>query len=245
MKTALITGATSGIGKEYAKALAKKGYDLILTGRREKVIKPFVKELKKEFKIKVDLVLADFSNKDDLNTLIKKINSKKEISILVNNAGFGSKTSFFEDSIKNTSDMVNTHVNAVIELTYLVAKKMIKKNEGIIINVSSLAAFLPFSKSQIYSSTKSFIKTFSETIYLELKRNNVKIQCLCPGFTKTDFHGTRDISKFLPMTSKKVVDISLKNLNKLICVPGTINKTIYLLSKVIPRKILIKLIRKI
>ncbi|MEA3560167.1 MAG: SDR family oxidoreductase [Candidatus Omnitrophota bacterium] len=249
-KYALITGATSGIGAAFAAHLAQSGYNLIITGRREKIIQKVAGEIKTNYKVDVRVILADFSMKNDLDRLTAYLNEIDNIEILVNNAGFGNRKLFFDDDFNNQEKMLKVHINAVVRLTRRIVPKMIKNGKGIIINVSSLAAFLPSSTTGIYCATKAFINTFSESMHIILKDKNIKVQALCPGFTRTDFHQKLDIGRSMLknkgiirwMAADDVVKISLAALKKrkVIVIPGFFNKLIKLLITLLPKNLYYK-----
>ncbi len=247
MKYALITGATSGIGKEFAIALARKGYNLILTGRREKELNELKNILEKEQKINIILVIGEFSDYRTLNSILENAKGKN-IKFLINNVGYGNKMSFFEGTLDESLKMINVHINSVIRLCYEIAPLM---KDSYIINTSSMAAYLPTSYNHIYASTKSFLITFSEALNFSLKNNNVKVKVLCPGFTYTDFHrNEKDIkskkNKFKWMKSEKVVEYTMKNIDnkKIILVPGIINKIAYYFLKLMPKFIVYNFLGK-
>ena len=228
-KLALITGGTSGIGRSFADYFAKQGFDLILTGRNKSSL-PIKEELEKKYKIKVKIILADFKKISDIRKIEKHVKDL-DISILVNNAGFGNKTSFFEDSMENHVEMINTHIMATTRLTHLIGNKMIQRKKGTIINVSSLGAIVQLKSSIMYSATKSFLIPFTKLIHKNLKKHNIRVQVLIPGFVKTSFHKREKANKFLifPISPEEVIRESIKCLNKgrIICVPGHISKLTY------------------
>lgn len=235
-KIALITGATSGIGAEFAKQFASQNYDLIITGRREKIINAFADELKQKYKINVEVVIAELANENDLNLLEQKIKNINNLEILVNNAGFGDRKPFAEGNIELYQSMVTAHITATMKLTRAALNNMIINKAGTIINVASMGAFIRFPGSNIYCATKAFITLFSETLSLELKNTGIKVQSLCPGLTVTDFfvplnEDIKELEKsrnwlYKTMSAKEVVAISLKYLanNKFLCIPGWRNK---------------------
>lgn len=253
-KLAIITGATSGIGAAYAELLASKNYNLIITGRRAKIINKLAKNLISKYKIEIKVIIIELSNDSELNKFTRYIKKIKNIDILINNAGFGSRKSFFEDSYLNQEKMINVHITATTKIVYAVTPKMIKQNMGIIINVSSIAAFLSGPESTIYCATKAFLNTFSKSIYIALKKYNIKVQALCPGFTRTDFHDKLKIdNKKLKnhsiirwMTAKKVALLSYKNIkkNKVVYIPGFSNKLLHFLIILIPDYLYFKLAEK-
>jgi len=249
-KLALITGATSGIGSAFAMKYAQMGYDLLITGRRKEKIKNNAKNIRKKFNVQVEVYIIELSNTKEVDNFIDYISDKK-ISVLINNAGFGLFKNYHEEEISKWENMLDVHVRVPMKLAHTVIPKMIEKNEGVIINVSSLNAFLVFPKISIYSSTKAFIKNFSEVLNMELKEKGIKVQTLCPGFTKSNFHEKMgiDISKrkgLLWMTSEKVVEKSIKCLekSKVICIPGVGNKLMTFLLRLLPKNIYYKLMSK-
>lgn len=254
-KIAVITGATSGIGKEFSRSLAKKGYSLILLGRREQILKEVANDIEKEFKVKVDINILDITNKNDLDIFIDKVSKYSNIEFLINNAGHGAENSFTKDNIENQIEMIDVHVVATVKLTYAIANIMKKNKKGYIINLSSLASFNAFPTSGMYCGTKSFLTRFSECLALELLESNIKVQALCPGFTRTDFHEKLEMDEnklknkglIRWMMPEEVVDISLKNIEKnlkVIVIPGLCNKVIHIISKMIPRIIYYKVALK-
>ncbi len=253
-KIAVITGATSGIGKEFSERLANMGYDLIIVGRREEIIKKVSKDIEKKYGVNVETKILDLSNNESLIEFIDFINKKDNIEYLVNNAGHGAIDTFTKDNIENQVEMINVHVIAAVRLCHTIANKMKKRKKGYIINLCSIASFNTFPTSGMYCATKGFLSSFSQSLALELKEYGVKVQALCPGFTRTDFHEKLNMDKNILknkgivkwMTPKEVVDISLNNINKskIIVVPGLGNKIMCLASRFAPRFIYYKIALK-
>jgi len=186
MATALITGATAGIGASYANLLAKEGFDLILVARDLPRLNKVAKELSKRFGVKAQCIKADLTKPSQLAKVEKRVaDSKKPIDILVNNAGFGIKDSFTVSNLDKEQELLDVLVTAPMRLTHAVLPVMIKRNTGIIVNVSSVASFIA---GGTYSAAKSYLTVFSESLHTELRGTNVKISALCPGFTRTEFH---------------------------------------------------------
>ena len=255
-KIACVTGATSGIGAAFAKKFARQGYDLIITGRRKEKIESLSNTLSKENKINVEVIIAELSDDKELNMLADKIKNTKNLEILVNNAGFAKENFFHEEKFSTHEVMLKVHNLALIKLCHAVLPNMVSKGKGIIINVSSLIVFTPFPANAMYAASKSFVKLFTESIYLELQGTGVKVQALCPGMTRTDFHRKmgfdentfyKDKGMMKAMTSEEVVDISLQYLekDKVLCVPGGNNKLISFLLKVLPRAVIYKMVSSI
>lgn len=251
-KTACITGATSGIGAAFAKRFAKQGYDLIITGRRKEKIESLSNTLSKENNINVEVIIAELSDAKQLDLLTDKIKKMTNLEILVNNAGFAKENFFHEEDFSTHELMLKVHDLALIKLCHAVLPNMVSKGKGIIINVSSLLAFTPSPTNAMYSASKAFVKLFTESIYLELQGTGVKVQALCPGFTRTDFHEKmgfdkntfyKDKGMMKAMTPEEVVGISLQYLekDKVLCVPGGNNKLSRFLLKVLPQAVIYKI----
>ena len=227
-KIVLITGATSGIGAEYARRFAREGYDLIVTGRREAKIKVLADELSRENNVDVEVVLIELSNADEVESFLEKIKDK-DIDVLVNNAGFATSRFFHKEPLQTQADMVAVNILCAVKLTYAILPGMLRKRSGIIINVSSTGAFMSTPNQATYVGTKAFLRAFSEALYFELVGTGVKIQAVCPGLTKTDMpirlgipeDQLVDRGPFKWITPQEVVDASLKDLgkNKVICFP--------------------------
>jgi short-subunit dehydrogenase len=225
MATALITGATAGIGASYANLLAKEGFDLILVARDLPRLNKVAKELSKRFGVKAQCIKADLTKPSQLAKVEKRVaDSKKPIDILVNNAGFGIKDSFTVSNLDKEQELLDVLVTAPMRLTHAVLPVMIKRNTGIIVNVSSVASFIA---GGTYSAAKSYLTVFSESLHTELRGTNVKISALCPGFTRTEFHARgrmkmTALPKFMWLDSDKLVSKSWKyaKANRVICIPG-------------------------
>lgn len=245
-KTALITGATSGIGLAFARHFASIGYDLILTGRRKEIIGPAASEITKRYGVNAKVIIAELAKKSDVQKVVKAIADAENLDALVNNAGFGLNGMFYELKLKEHLDMLCVHVETPITLIHAALPGMIKRKRGIIINVSSLGAWTPAPINGIYGGTKSFLNIFTESLHMEVHPYGIKVQALCPGFTSTDFHkqmgieGEMKKQRFLYwMKPEDVVKISMKYLEKdrVICIPGIPNKAIKALVAAIPRKL--------
>lgn len=252
-KTALITGATSGIGAAYARMFASKGYNLVITGRRVEKINSLADELVKTYNVKIEVIIVELSSYQELDILIQKIKNKS-IDVLVNNAGFAAWELFYKDNFESHENMINVHILTTLKIIHTILPNMIVRGSGVIINVASLAAISLLPRSSIYCGTKAFLKHFSETIHTELMGSGVKIQVLCPGFTRTDVFREWgiDTSKaknkgvlFTWMNSDEVVEISLKclNKNKVVCIPGFWNKVLITLTKMCPRPLYYRMVR--
>lgn len=228
-KTALITGASSGLGAEFAVQLADRGYDLILVARREDRLKEIGDSLHSKYGVKSLPMALDLSLHEDIDKLINIVIENSNLEILVNNAGFGTVGRFSRVEPNKELAMLNVHMIAPVMLCRAILPGMISRNKGSIINVSSLAGIMPI-RSVLYGSSKSFLINFSEALQDELRDNKVHVQALCPGFFFSEFHDTKEftqfsrssIPRFLWMTSQQIVTESLESLQKrsVICIPG-------------------------
>ena len=241
--TAVITGATSGIGAEYARRLAADGYNLIITGRREEKIKALADELSQTCDCTVAVFLVELSNPRQVDDFIESIQDQ-DIDLLVNNAGFGTTKFFHREPFDIYEKMIAAHIVAHIKIIYAILPKMIKKGSGAIINVSSAGAFLPSPKTVTYSGTKAFLVAFTESLHMELEGTGVQVQAVCPGLTRTDMHVrigiteefTPDWGPFQWISPKEVVACSMRCLKKkkVLCLPGRMNKIQVFLRRLIP-----------
>ncbi len=197
---ALITGASSGMGRDMAKILSQKGYDLILVARDEKRLE----EVKKQLKTEARIVTMDISKEENCKKLYEE---NKDIDILINNAGFGDCGHFEETSLDKDIQMINTNIIAYHILTKLYLKEMIKKDSGKILNVASIAGFMPGPLMTTYYSTKNYVVRFSESIREELRRKKSKVQIsiLCPGPVDTNFNKVADVEFALKGLSSEYV----------------------------------------
>lgn len=244
---ALVTGASSGIGRDMARYLYELEYNLILVARNEKELNNLKQELetkKNENKITKQIIVipADLSIKQNCFELYEKTKNLN-IDLLVNNAGFGAFGEFAKISLEKELDLINTNITAVHILTKLYLQEMLKKKSGHILNVASIAGMEPGPLMAAYYASKAYVIRLSRAINKELKKNksNVKISVLCPGPTNTNFNNVANVVFKAPtMSSEKVakygIDKTLKG--KLIIVPGFTNKCVRFFSKALPDAIL-------
>ncbi len=249
-KTALITGATSGIGRAFAEHFASMGYNLIITGRRKSVIEKAAKEISNRSGVKVSVVLAELSDEAGIRKVLKSIEKAGSIDVLINNAGFGLNNMFYDETIVNHLKMIRVHIETPVRLTHSVLPGMVKSGSGIIINVSSLGSFLPIPFNTIYGGTKAFLNIFTGSLHVELRNKGIKFQSLCPGFTSTDFHMQMGIDEEIKkdvkrwMTPEDVVRCSMKALanGKIVCMPGFVNRIMRLLPLIMPEQLYYRVI---
>jgi short-subunit dehydrogenase len=246
MPTALVTGATAGIGESFTRLLAEKGYDLVLVARDKKRLQERAKLLESEFKIKVEVLPADLSVALQLAKVEKRLaNPKSPIEVLINNAGFGIKDSFLKSDIADEILLIDVLAKAPMQLMHSVLPQMLKRNSGVIINVSSVASFIA---GGTYSAAKAYLTVHTESLHSELAKTNIKISALCPGFTHTEFHqrGKMKMSglpNFMWLEADRVVAESWRAAmaGKAICIPGWRYKTLSTIARFGPRPLVRKL----
>ena len=237
---ALVTGASSGIGREMAKILSDMGYDLILVARRKKKLE----ELKKQLTTKVTIINLDISSTYNCMKLYDKV-KKEDIDIVINNAGFGLFGEFTETSLDKELDMIDTNIKAVHTLTKLFLKDFKEKDSGYILNVASSAAFLSGTLMSTYYATKGYVLKLTEAIYEELRRedSNVYIGALCPGPVDTEFNDVANVKfSIQSLNSHDVAEYAINQMfkRKLIIIPGWKMKFI-VFSRLLPRKLLLRI----
>lgn len=244
-KTALITGATSGLGYEFVKLFANDGYNLVLVARNGQKLD----EIRESFKnIEVTAIPKDLSVPGAAKEVFQDVDKKGiEIDILVNNAGFGLLGKFDELDIYKQLEMIQLNITALTELTYYILPKMKQRNSGRIMNVASTAAFQPGPLMAVYYATKAFVLSLSEALVEELKGSNVTVTTLCPGATKTNFgavaslEGTKLFSR--AMASDMVAKTGYEALmsGKRVIITGGLNKAGALGAKFMPRSMAAKI----
>jgi len=239
---ALITGASAGIGATFARALAARGYDLILVARRKDRLEALADEIKKHHGGRAEALPADLTSDTDLLRIEERI-AASDLDLLVNNAGFGVIGRFWEADVSGQAAMHRLHVLATVRLTHAALRRMTARNRGGVINVSSVAGFLSSPGNTSYFATKRWMNGFTEGIYGELKSagSSVKIQALCPGFTYSEFHDVAGmdratIPKSLWMKAEDVVAASLAGFDRgrLFVIPGWRYKLLVVVVRLTP-----------
>lgn len=238
---AIVTGASSGIGRDMARILSNMGYDLILVARSTDKLN----ELKNILKTNVEIYSLDLSNIDNCKKLYEKVKDQ-DIDILINNAGFGAIGSFRKLPLEKELSMIDLNVKALHVLTKLFLIDFIKKDKGYILNVASSAAFQPGPLMATYYSTKSYVYNLTLAIYEELRKmnSNVHISCLCPGPVDTNFNNVANCEfKVKSLPSDYVAHYAIKKMfkNKLLIIPGNNIKLLYMFGRFLPNKLKLKI----
>lgn len=250
-KSVLITGATTGIGYELAKLIAKDKYDLVIIARSESKLKEVSDELIKDYGVKVKSISKDLSKTQSAKEIYEEVRKENiNIDVLINNAGFGSLGSFADSDLTNDLGMIQVNISSLVILTKLFLNDMIIKNSGKIMNVASTAAFQPGPGMAIYYASKSFVLHFSEAIAEELIDSKITVTALCPGPVMTEFQNRAGIqnTKLLNrkisglMSAEEVAENGYRGLmkGKRIVIPGIINKILPFMVRFSPRRLVAK-----
>lgn len=246
-KTVLITGASSGIGEEFAKLLAADGATLILTARSEEKMQTLANSLGESYNVDVHVFPGDLSLPKTPQQVFNQIQKAGlKVDVVINNAGFGKWGRFEDFDLETYQKMCNLNINAVVALTHLFLPGMLAKGDGGFINVASTAGFQPMPFFATYGATKSFVINFSEALWVEYKNRGIIVTCLCPGGTQTNFH---DVSQMDPKklvaleTPEKVAKAGLQAFLKgrLNVISGMKNYLLANSTRFGPRKMVVKI----
>ncbi|WP_018341716.1 SDR family NAD(P)-dependent oxidoreductase [Cytophaga aurantiaca] len=245
MNYALITGASKGIGKSIAEALAAKGNNLLLISRSEETLKELSLSIGQRYKVRVDYLAADLSHAGSTEVILKWLTEKNySVDTLVNNAGYGIWGKFSDRSIESHNEMLQLNMLTLVQLTYALIPQLKKHPKSYILNVASTAAYQAVPTLSLYAASKSFVLLFTRGIRLELQSTGVSVSCLCPGPTATDFVEragmSADIKKksdTFSMTADEVAKIGVNGLykGKAEIIPGLLNKIIVVLTAWLPK----------
>lgn len=241
--TALVTGATAGIGRSFAHQLAARGHDLILVARDEERLRDEAEALTSRYGVHVDVLAADLVDRDQLALVEARVaDTARPVELLVNNAGFGLKGRFADNDVEAEQAMLDVLVTAVMRLSHAALRAMAPRGRGGIINVSSVAAYLPRGS---YSAAKSWVNSFGEWAHHEYADAGIVVTTLCPGFTKTEFHERMDVSRgsapsFLWLDADELVATALRDhgRGRAFSVPGAQYKAVRALVRAVPTRVL-------
>jgi hypothetical protein len=240
MPTALVTGATAGIGLQFARQLAARGHDLVLVARDAARLEAVANELQATYGVGAEVLTADLVDRSQLRHVEERVASlDRPVDLLVNNAGFGLKRRFGDNEVEQEQAMLDVLVVAVMRLCHAALGAMSSRGRGGIINVSSVGAFLPRGS---YAAAKAYVNSFGTWAANEYRPKGITVTTLCPGFTKTEFHqrmGVRRGSGFLWMDVDFVVSEALKDFDKgkTLSIPGLQFKAITTVTRVIPSRV--------
>jgi short-subunit dehydrogenase len=234
--TAIVTGASAGIGEEFARQLKKQGYEVVVVARRRDRLDALASAIGG-----AEVIVADLSKPEGVSAVVSRI-AKGDVQMLVNNAGFGINGVFGEIPIERELEELDLNIRALTQLTHAALQQMKARKSGTIINVASTGAYQPVPYMSTYAATKAYVLFFSEGVHEEAKRYGVTVTCLCPGGTRTEFQQVAGVDeKSLPragfMMPEPVVKAALDGAKKGrgIVVPGVMNKSLTNLNRVLPR----------
>ncbi|TWO33274.1 SDR family oxidoreductase [Seonamhaeicola sediminis] len=250
-KTALVTGAASGLGFEFSLLLAKDGYNLVLVDIDNLQLNKTKRQIESKYPVVIKTLVKDLSRHNVAEEIFKELDTT--VDVLINNAGFGLFGHFTSTNWQLESKMLNLHVNTTTQLTKLALSPMARHGCGRILNVASLAAFQPGPLMAIYYASKAYILSFSQAIANELKGSGVTVTVLCPGQTKTGFQKEVSVSSTPNKININIADArtvaqygyTAMMEGKTIAVPGYLNKFIAFVSRFVPRDIATSIVRKI
>ncbi|MFD8329374.1 SDR family NAD(P)-dependent oxidoreductase [Streptomyces lydicus] len=243
MTTALITGATAGIGAAFARRLASDGHSVVLVARNEKRLREQATELHDRHGIEAEVLVADLATDEGITTVEARLtDAKHPVDLLVNNAGFGNKGEYLEVPMADELTMLKVHCEAVLRLTTAAVRGMRDRRRGAVVNVASVAAFVPRGT---YGASKAWVVQFTQGAARDLAGSGVRLMALCPGFVRTEFHeragmGTDNIPGWMWLDADKLVDAAMKDLvrGKSLSIPDPRYKALMGAVKLAPRGVL-------
>jgi hypothetical protein len=256
-RRALVTGASSGIGKAFAERLAADGYDLVVVARDVERLELLAAGLKAGHGTDVEVLPADLGQPDQLAAVESRVARSDPagggaIDLLINNAGFGTGGSFHQLPLEPEIAEIQLNIVALVRLTHAALSAMVPRRRGAVVNVASVGAFQASPGVATYAATKSFVLNFTEAIHEELRGTGVTAMTLCPGFTRTEFqdraglHASR-LPGFVWQSADEVVAAALADLRrgKAICVPGAVNKAMVPMTRLLPRGAVRKMAKRV
>jgi short-subunit dehydrogenase len=239
---AVVTGASSGIGLEYAERLAVLGYDLVIVARRRGRLQSVATQLEGDCGAKVEVIVADLTNSADLRKVEDRVRSSSRLEVLVNAAGFGTIGEFAGVSADRIESEIALNVTALVRLTRAAVPGMTDRKRGAIVNVSSMASFQPNPFFATYGASKAYVTSFTEALAAELGEHGVYLQALCPGPVRTEFGVVAGLTSdlfpsFAYSSPSQVVDASIRSMEKreVICVPGAVESLLVTVIDLLPR----------
>jgi short-subunit dehydrogenase len=247
LHTALISGASSGLGAEFARQLAAEGHQLVLVARRLDRLEDLIAELQTKYPQRMEAISSDLSEVGAVAELMDEIASRDlSIDILINNAGYSPKETFSQQTSQVVQAQLQVMINTVTELCHAVLPYMTEKKWGRIINVSSLAAFAPPGRGTMYSAIKQYVLSFSQSMDMDVRQEGIRVTALCPGFTHTEFHDVMNVAD----KAKRIPEIlwtdaafvvragwTAVNAGQPVCTPGILNNVIAGMTKRLPERV--------
>ena len=242
MSTALVTGASAGIGRAFAGALAARGDDVVLVARDGARLDAFAAELRAAHSVSAEPLPADLLTPAGLDAVTARLgDAEAPVDLLVNNAGFGTFGHFSENDVDREVQEVELNVVALMRLTHAALGAMEQRGHGAIVNISSLAAYQPAPNSATYAATKAFVNSFTHAVHEEARGTGVHVMVVCPGYTHTEFHeraglGPTGVPEFAWQSAEQVVAAALRDLDRRrsVSIPGALNRTAAAFSSAAP-----------
>jgi short-subunit dehydrogenase len=253
--TALVTGASSGIGAAIASELASRGYALVLVARREERLRSLATELASEHDVGAEIIAGDLGDEAERDRLQSELGGRgRSVEVLVNNAGFGHQADFARSPRERMVEMVRVNVEAVVDLTSRFVGPMAERGRGSVINIASLGAFQPLPGSAVYGASKAFVLSFSEAIRTELRGTGVTVTAVCPGPVRTEFMAAAEVPGvedrtpgIVWMSAEEIARHAVDGAahDKRVVVPGMLNRAGALAGQHSPRAVALPLIGRI
>ncbi len=245
---ALITGASAGIGKELAKVFAARGFNLVLLARNESRLNQLAADLRAAHKIEASVLAKDLALPNAASEIFAAL-QHLSLSVLVNNAGFGTHGDFAQADLRSQSEMMQVNVVALVQLTHLFLRPMLAARRGRILNVASTAAFQPGPTASVYYASKAFVYSFSYALAAELAGSGVSVTTLCPGMTQTEFFERAHMRSrpWAMMDAQTVAEAGYRGLmaGKRVVIPGMLNKVSSFVAKRTPARVTSAIVRRI
>lgn len=253
-ETALVTGASAGIGLELARLFARQRHDVVMVARREERLREIASELQDEHGITAHVIAADLAASDGARRLHEEVRGRGiEVEYLVNNAGFGTFGPFVETDLEETMDLVRLNIGALTELTALFVPPMVERQSGKVLNVASAAAFQPGPLMATYYASKAYVLHFSEALHEELEGTGVSVTALCPGPVRTEFQEVAGMERSGLVLNKRLISVErvadegyeAMMRGKPMVVPGLATKLLAFSVRFAPRRLVAKFVRRL
>jgi uncharacterized protein len=239
---ALVTGASTGLGEQFARALAASGHDLVLVARTGSALEKLAAELEQGNGAKSEVIVADLAAVAQLSSVAARLSDGAPIDTVINNAGFGHYGAFYQMPLAGEVGQIEVNILALVTLSHAALGVMVPRGSGKLLNVSSIGAFAPAPGGATYSATKAFVLSFTEALHDEVAGAGVHVTALCPGFTRTEFQERAGVkSSGVPnaawsdATEVVAAGLAALNRNKAVCVPGFLNKIVAVSPRFGPR----------
>jgi short-subunit dehydrogenase len=242
---ALVTGASAGIGAEFARALAARGHDLVLVARRRDALESLAAEVAAAHGVRTEVLVADLTADGGVELVEARLGDEaRPVGLLVNNAGFGTYGHFSELDVDHEVDEIELNVVALVRLTHAALRAMGPRRNGVIVNVSSIAGFQPSPRSATYGATKAFVTSFTHALREETRGSGVRFLLVCPGYTHSEFHrvaglGPSGLPGFVWMDADVVVAQALHDLDRgrAVSIPGLLNRVVAAGGATLPARV--------